>query len=302
MTSITTAAARETKRGRRPRSLARRETWISAALLLLPAVVLLLMLRIIPTVTALAEAVPVGGERSPWSNFAYIFSDPSFWNSVQVTLIFSVIVNPVQIALALALAVLLTKHIPAVGLWRTFILLPIAVPQAVSAIIWLVLLRPDGPLNGIATALGLPTVPWLTDPGWALMSIIVVCSWVGVGYWMTFLVTGIKEIPSSLYEASALDGASGWRQFWSITLPGLRRPLLFVLVADTVSNFLVFAPVRILTRGGPQGGTDLLMYNISERAYTLGDTQAASAATLVLMAIVIVVVTIQFRMLPGKED
>lgn len=301
MTSVATNT-RASKDRRRPRSLARRETWISAVLLLLPAVVLLLMLRIIPTIAALAEAVPVGGERSPWSNFAYIFSDPSFWNSVQVTLIFSVIVNPIQIALALALAVLLTKHIPAVGLWRTFILLPIAVPQAVSAIIWLVLLRPDGPLNGIATALGLPSVPWLTDPGWALMSIIIVCSWVGVGYWMTFLVTGIKEIPSSLYEASALDGASGWRQFWSITLPGLRRPLLFVLVADTVSNFLVFAPVRILTRGGPQGGTDLLMYNISERAYTLGDTQAASAATLVLMAIVIVVVTIQFRMLPGKED
>ncbi|WP_022918304.1 carbohydrate ABC transporter permease [Ruania albidiflava] len=302
MTSVTARTEREVTRGRTRRSLVRRETWISAVVLLLPAVVLLLLLRIIPTVTAMAEAVPLGGERSPWSNFAYIFSDPSFLNSVWVTLLFSVIVNPIQIALALALAVLLTKHIPAVGLWRTFILLPIAVPQAVSAIIWLVMLRPDGPLNGLASAIGLPTVPWLTEPGWALISIVIVCSWVGVGYWMTFLVTGIKEIPSSLYEASALDGANGWRQFWSITLPGLRRPLLFVLVADTVSNFLVFAPVRILTQGGPQGGTDLLMHNISERAYTLGDTQAASAATLVLVAIVIVVVTIQFRMLPGKED
>ncbi|TDE15103.1 carbohydrate ABC transporter permease [Jiangella asiatica] len=304
MTTTTTARPRHDAPAQRARrgSTARRETWGSAALLLLPAVALLLVLRIIPTFAALSEAVPLGSERSPWSNFAYIFSDPSFWNAVRVTLIFSIIVNPLQIALALALAVLLTKRIPAVGLWRTLILLPIAVPQAVSAIIWLVLLRPDGPLNGIATSLGLPTVPWLTDPTWALASIIIVCSWVGVGYWMTFLVTGIKEIPLSLYEASALDGAGSWRQFWSITLPGLRRPLLFVLVADTVSNFLVFAPVRILTRGGPQGGTDLLMYNISERAYTLGDTQAASAATLVLVLIVVAVVTVQFRLLPGRED
>ncbi|GAA4431658.1 hypothetical protein GCM10023169_36430 [Georgenia halophila] len=283
----------------RPRS--RTGGWRVAIPFLLPAIVLLLLLRLVPTVAAISEAVPVGGERSPWSNFAYIFSDPSFWNAVRVTLLFAVIINPIQIALALALAVLLTKRLPFVGLWRTLILLPIAVPQVVSAIVWLVLLRPDGPLNGVATALGLPPVPWLTEPAWALTSIMIVCSWVGVGYWMTFLVTGIREIPDSLYEASSLDGAGGWRQFWSITLPSLRRPLLFVLVADTVSNFLVFAPVRVLTQGGPQGSTDLIMYNISDRAYTLGDTQAASAATLVLIVIVVAVVAVQFRLLPGKD-
>ncbi|MFD1719645.1 carbohydrate ABC transporter permease [Georgenia deserti] len=287
-----TPPARSSRRGR---------MWRTAVWFLLPAVVLLLLLRIMPTITALAEAVPVGGERSPWSNFAYIFTDPSFWNAVRVTLLFAVIINPVQIALALALAVLLTKKLPFVGLWRTLILLPIAVPQVVSAIVWLVLLRPDGPLNGLANALGLPSVPWLTQPGWALVSVMIVCSWVGVGYWMTFLVTGIREIPDSLYEASALDGAGGWRQFWNITLPSLRRPLLFVLVADTVSNFLVFAPVRVLTQGGPQDSTDLIMYNISDRAYTLGDTQAASAATLVLIVIVVAVVAVQFRLLPGKD-
>ncbi|WP_202912104.1 carbohydrate ABC transporter permease [Nesterenkonia muleiensis] len=262
---------------------------------------MLILLRFAPMVAAFSDALAFGSTRGIWSNFSFIFSDPAFWNSLWITLIFSIIINPLQIALALGLAVLLTKHIPMVGLWRTLILLPVAVPQVVSAIIWLVLFRPDGPLNGITRALGLPSIPWLTEPGWALWSIIVVCSWVGVGYWMTFLVAGIREIPNSLYEASSIDGAGAWRQFWHITVPGLRRPLLFVLVADTVSNFLIFAPVRILTRGGPEGSTDLIMYNITERAYTLGDTGAASAATLVLIVVVIAVVAVQFRLMPGKD-
>lgn len=279
----------------------RRRPWRAALLFLLPALLLLVLLRLLPLVMALSESFPVGGDRSLWSNFAYIFTDPSFWNSVRVTLLFSMIINPVQIALALGLAVLLTRHLPLGGMWRTLVLLPIAIPQVVSAIVWLVLLRPDGPLNGIALAIGLPTVPWLTEPGWALISIMIVSSWVGVGYWMTFLISGLREIPESLYEASGLDGAGSWRQFFHITLPGLRRPLLFVLVANTVSNFLVFAPVRVLTGGGPQGSTDLIMYNITDRAYTLGDTQAASAATLVLIVIVVAVVAVQFRLLPGND-
>jgi multiple sugar transport system permease protein len=278
-----------------------REVWWWAAVFLAPAVIALLVLRIVPTLSAISSAVPLGTDRSPLSNFAYIWTDPAFLGSLRVTLLFSVIINPLQIALALALAVLLTKKIPALGLWRTLILLPIAVPQTVSAIVWLVLLRPDGPINAAANAVGLPSVPWLVSPNFALASIIIVCSWVGVGYWMTFLVTGIRDIPHSLYEASAIDGANAWQQFWTITLPGLRRPLLFVLVADTVSNLLVFAPVQILTDGGPQGSTNLIMNDIFDRAYTLGDTQAAAAGTLVLVVLVIAIVALQFRLLPGKE-
>lgn len=286
----------------RPRgNRARRDARVAAVVFLLPAAVLLVVLRLAPTVEVLGQAIPLGSGRGAWSNLGYVFSDPDFLGSLRVTLLFSLIINPLQIALALALAVLLSRRLPWVGLWRTLVLLPIAVPQAVSAIIWLVLLRPDGPLNGVAVALGLPPVPWLTSPGWALWSVMIVCTWVGVGYWMTFLVTGLKDIPPQLYEASALDGAGAWRQFRYITLPGLRRPLLFVLVADTVSNFLVFAPVRLLTQGGPQGSTNLIMNDVFERAYTLGDTEAASAGTLVLMLIVVVVVAIQFRLLPGRD-
>jgi multiple sugar transport system permease protein len=126
-------------------------------------------------------------------------------------------------------------------------------------------------------------------------------SWVGVGYWMTFLVAGLKDIPGSLYEAAEIDGASRWQQFRFITLPQLRRPLTFVLVADTVANFLVFAPVQILTGGGPEGSTDLIMNNLYSRAFITNDTSGAAAQTLILVSIVVFVVAIQFRLMMPKE-
>ncbi|GAA2410385.1 hypothetical protein GCM10010191_19060 [Actinomadura vinacea] len=157
-------------------------------------------------------------------------------------------------------------------------------------------------LNGILGALGLPDQPFLTSPTQSLLSIIILVSWVGVGYWMMFLIAGLKDIPYSTYEAAAIDGAGWWRTFFRITLPQLRRPLLFVLVADTVANFMVFAPVEILTGGGPEGSTNLIMFDTYQRAYVTGDLPAAAAETFILLGIALTVVWIQFRLLPKGDD
>ena len=287
---------------RRPRSSsAKRNAGLTALVFLAPALLSVVLLRVIPMIGSVETAFSVPSGQEIWSNFTFLLSDPNFMQSLRVTLLFSVIVNPLQIALALALAVLLSKKLPAVGVWRALILLPAAIPQSVSAIIWMVLMRPDGPFNAFAVALGLPSVPWLTSPDFALGSIIIVCSWVGVGFWMTFLITGIKDIPESHYEAAALDGANAWQRFVHITVPGLRRPLLFVFVADTVANLLVFAPVRLLTQGGPSGSTNLVMHYIFETGYSLGDSHTAAAGTLILVALVIIITAVQFRLLPGKD-
>ncbi len=118
---------------------------------------------------------------------------------------------------------------------------------------------------------------------------------------MMFLIAGINDIPRSYYEAASLDGASAWRQLWTITFPLVRRPLAFVLVADTVSNLLVFAPVQILTKGGPEGSTNLLMYDIFTRAYTLGDLNTAQAEVVILVLITLVIVALQFRLLKTED-
>jgi len=274
---------------------------LAAALFLAPALVAVVVLRLWPTLQAVLLALDAGRGLS-LDNFRFLFGDPEFLGALRTTLIFGLIVNPVQIALALGLAVLLNQNLPAVGLWRTLVLLPVAVPQSVSAVIWGVAMRPDGPLNAALAAAGLHPLPFLTSPATALASIIVIVSWVGVGYWMTFLIAGLKDIPPSLYEAAAIDGAGAWQRFWHVTLPQLRRPLTFVLVADTVANVLVFAPVQILTKGGPQGSTNLVMNEIFTRAFEADDPAGAAAATTVLVLVVVVIVAVQFRLMLGRDE
>ena len=282
--------------------MTRRRNILTAAAFLAPAVLSVVVLRLWPAAMAVHESLLAPRATSySLENYSYIFSDPIFLGSLRTTLVYSLIVNPLQIAIALCLALLLVKKLPAVGLWRMLILLPVAIPQSVSAIVWGVGFRPDGPLNAVLTAIGLEPLRFITSPDQALASIILVVSWVGVGYWMTFLIAGLQDIPKVQYEAARIDGATPWQTFWYVTLPQLRRPLTFVLVANTVANFLVFAPVQILTKGGPQNSTNLIMNEIYTRAFISGDTSSAAAATVVLVALVLVIVGIQFRLMTKSE-
>lgn len=270
---------------------------------LLPAVLCVFLLRLWPAGLALKDSlVAPGVDGYSLENFRYIFTDPDFINSLKITLIYSVIVNPLQIGVALMLALLMNAAVPFIGFWRTLILLPVAIPQSVSAVVWGVALRPDGLVNAVLVALGFEPQRFLTSPDQALGSIILIVSWIGVGYWMTFILAGLQDIPKSLYEAVTIDGANRLQRFWYVTLPQLRRPLTFVLVANTVANFLVFAPVQILTGGGPEGSTNLIMNDIYTKAFVISDPESAAAATVVLVSVVLLVVIIQFRLMSRGED
>jgi ABC-type sugar transport system permease subunit len=275
---------------------------------LAPAGAAAVLLRIWPLVRAVIDSLhstPLGLQPAHWvglKQFRLLFDDPDFINSLKITLLFGVIINPLQIAVSLALAVLFNEKIRGNGVMRTLVFLPVAIPQSVSAVIWAVAFRPDGPLNGTLDRLGIGPQRYLTAPSQALASIMLVVSWIGVGYWMMFLVAGLKQIDPALYEAAALDGAGRWSRFRYITVPQLRRQLIFVLVADTISNLLVFAPVQILTQGGPTGHTNLIMNDVFERAYTRGDIGGAAAGTVVLVAIALLIVVVQFRLLSRGDD
>ena len=298
-------------RGARPvRSRRRRvgRTWLMVAAFLAPAVVTILLIRIIPFLGAVISTLHVregigllAEERfAGFQNYIELLSDPLFQATLGRTLLFNVIINPLQIALALVIAVLLTRRVPARGLWRMAVFIPCTIPLVGSSIAWGVALRADGPINGILQALGLPAQPFLSSPTQALASIMLVASWVGIGYWMIFLIAGINEIPDELYEAASLDGAGAWRSFWSVTLPMLKRPLLFVLVADTVANFVLFVPMQMLTGGGPQNSTTMLMFDAYRRTYTYSQPNQGATATVILTVVMLIIVFIQFRLL--KED
>jgi multiple sugar transport system permease protein len=134
-----------------------------------------------------------------------------------------------------------------------------------------------------------------------LLSIVLLASWIGVGYWMMFLIAGLQDIPPEYGEAADLDGAGPVRKFLDVTLPLLRRPLLFVLVADTVANFVLFAPIQVLTKGGPEGSSNLLMYDVYHNAFELSDPHTAAAELVLLLILMLAIVSVQFRLLRSGE-
>lgn len=288
--------------------MTRRERWIPYAFLL-PAIAGLLIFRLLPTVYAVGRSLfALSFGLNPQTvfvgldNYTALFSDPTFWHSVGVTLIFNVVINPLQTAAALLLALLVSMRLRGISIFRSIFFIPISVSITVASIVWQLMLDPQsGPINGILTSIGLPAQPFLTSPTQALPSIIVVASWIGVGYWMFFFLAGLQGISPTLYEAAAIDGASSFRMFLHITLPLLKRVVAFVLVADTTANFLLFAPVYIMTNGGPQGSTDLLMYEAYRSGFIGLDVGRATSITTILLLILLIVVGAQLVFFRSTE-
>lgn len=297
MTADVPRAAALAKRLPPRRRLPRGNDGLAALAFVTPALIALILFRLWPAVQAVAGSLQNRGAFVGLDNYRFLLESASFRSSLGTTVLFGLVINPAQILLALALAVLLTQRLPGNRVWRTLIFLPVAVPLLVSAVIWGIAFRPDGPINALLAAIGVGPQPFLTSSDQALVAIMILASWVGVGYWMTFLIAGLGDIPTDYAEAAAVDGAGWWRVFLQITLPLLRRPLAFVLVADTVANFLLFAPVQVLTRGGPAESTNLIMFEIYRQAYTFGDWGLASAEVVVVVLVLLAIVGLEFRLL-----
>jgi ABC-type sugar transport system permease subunit len=277
----------------------RRQLTRQALYFLFPALILLVLFRLAPVIQVFFGSFL--DSNSKWiglENYWFLLESESFINSIRVTLIFNMLINPIQVAMAMGMALLIVDGAKKPGMWQTLNLLPVVVPLAISSLVWGVGFRPDdGLINAILQAAGLPGQRWLTSADQAMMSIIILASWVGVGYWSLFLVAGLHQVPKDVIEAASLDGARYWRTLWHIRLPLMRRPLAFVLVADTAVNLLLFAPVHILTRGGPVDSTSLVMFDIYRNAFVFADLPLAAAETVLLLIIVMAIVGLQFIML-----
>lgn len=308
MSSVQRAAGTAAPAQRRRRPGARRQAfWV--VVFLAPAVIALFALRIIPTLGAIQSSLfkgfPGGLVQQTFAGFANyqtLFGDPDFNATIMRTVVFNVIINPLQVIIALAVAVLLTRRIPAVGVWRTLVFIPVMVPIVGSCIAWGAALSPDGPMNALILALGGNPQPFFTSPAQALACIMLVASWIGIGYWMLFLIAGLQAVPEELYEAAKLDRAGPFRTFFTITIPMMKRPLLFVLVADTVANFVLFVPIQMLTNGGPQSSTTLLMFDAYRTTFGYGSRNLGAAQVVILTLIMLVFVVLQFRLLREERD
>jgi multiple sugar transport system permease protein len=286
-----------------------RDRAVVAYLFLLPSLLGLLVFKIYPVLLSVRnsfyvssfitrEEIFVGLE-----HYISLAQDPVFWQSLRVTILFNVIVNPLQVTLALALAIFLGVQFRGIHLIRSLYMLPIGISLPVATVIWGVVLNPhSGLMNSLLATVSLSPQPFLTSPTQALWSIILIATWKGVSYWMIFLLAGIKGIPESLYDAARIDGANAWQMFTRITLPLLKRVLLFVVVADTISNFLLFVPPYLLTQGGPQLSTNLLMYEAFKTAFIYVDMYRSMALVTVLLTVLFLVIAIQFRFLRATHE
>ena len=237
-------------------------------------------------------------------NYVYLFThDPSFWPSVKVTLVFTVIQVPLAIGAALALALLLNQPLRGRGFWRAVYFLPSILPQAVFAVVFGYIFQADGGLlNRLLAVGGLHGAAWTTSPTWALPVLIQVSLW-GFGYPMVIFLGGLQNVPAELYEAAHLDGAGAWARFRHITLPVISPVIFFNLVMGVIGALKVFDLAYAFgvaqaqpTPGGPARATLFYGLNLYQQAFGYFHMGLASAMAWLLFAFILVLTVINFRL------
>lgn len=226
------------------------------------------------------------------------WNDPRFWAALQNTVEFTVISTPLLVGLGLALAMAVNRPGRLTVAYRTMFFLPYVLPVSVVTLIWIYLLNPGRGLVSVVTdALGLAPIDFLHSAALALPSVIFTTVWWTVGFNMVLFLAGLQDIDQHLYEAASLDGAGRWGKFVNITVPSLRRVTLLVMVTQVVASFQVFGQVYIMTRGGPGDSSLVLIQDVYQSGIRDARLGYASALSLVLLAIILVVSIAQLRFL-----
>jgi multiple sugar transport system permease protein len=229
-------------------------------------------------------------------NWRYMFTqDPLFWHSLRVTLTFSVVALPAGLVLGLALALLLNAKVPGLTIWRTVYYMPSVVAGVAVAVLWNQVFNPRfGIINWMLSWFGIKGPGWLQSPDWALPALIIMSLW-GVGGGMIIYLAGLQSIPTTLYEAATIDGASMWQRFSHITLPLITPVIFYNLVIGIIGTFQYFTNAYVMTNGGPANATlfyNLYLYRNTFQYQRLG---YGSALAWLLLFIVLVMTALVFR-------
>jgi multiple sugar transport system permease protein len=269
---------------------------------LLPDVVGLLVFVVGPIGFAFYISLHTWSALSPmrwtgFSNYLRLWRDPQFWNSLEITALYTAIFVPLLIVVSLGLAVLVNQRLPFIPIFRAIFFVPVVLSLVVSSLMWRYIFDERiGLLNYLIGLIGIPPQAWLGSVELALPSIIVVSLWIQMGYFMTIFLAGLQDIPKEYYEAAMIDGASSRTAFMRITLPLLKPTTLFVLVISLINSFQVFDQVWVMTRGGPASATQVTVIYIYQHAFQYLNLGYASAMAFVLFVIILVVSLVQFRL------
>ncbi len=282
----------------------RRRNYIIAFLFILPALINFTLFRYYPIVSAARSSLYqyslLGGYRDfiGFDHYVRMVSDQAFWNSLQVTFVYVLVKIPVQVIIALALAIFLSKQSVGSAIVRSSIMAPMVTSIIVVSIIWALMLHSDqGLFQSILNAVGLPKMRFISHENRALPALTGMMIWKDVGFSMIILMAGLKGIPGVYYEAAVVDGAGPWQRFWNVTIPLLRPVLMFVLVTQIAFSFQMFAPVFQMTKGGPLESTNVIVHYIYQQGFLFQDMGYASALSMVTLVILLVISFGQIKLL-----
>jgi multiple sugar transport system permease protein len=299
---------RDPKRVRRERfrkSLFGREARI-AYLFLLPYLILFVLFRFGPAVASFVLSlfnyrITGAADFVGTSNYSAMASDPTFWKSLTITLLFSAISVPLVTVTALGAALLINRRLPGIAFFRTVYFLPVVTSLVLAGVVWQWIYGLDGPLNAVLGIFGIDPVKWIQSSALVIPSVAIVAAWNRFGFGMLIFLAGLQAIPAEYKEAAKMDGAGAWTSFRHITWPQLRPQVFFVLVIETIYSFQVFDAIYVMTGGGPARGSYTLVYMIYEQGFKFFNYGYASAIGVALFAVTFILALVQRRFF-GRED
>jgi sn-glycerol 3-phosphate transport system permease protein len=280
---------------------------VHAWLMLLPALALLALFTHWPTLATFIDSfysTPKGARAAVWvglENYEAMVADPVFWKAVRNNVLFASATIPLSIGLALLMALWVNERIAGRGFLRMAYFTPTVLPMIAVANIWLFFYTPQyGLLEQITGALGLPSHNWLGNPSTALGAVTLVAIWKEAGFFMIFYLAAMQSLNPSLREAAAIEGASRWYFFKRVQWPLLMPTTLFVLVNAFINAFRMVDHLFVLTRGGPDNASTLLLYHLYEVGFSFWDTAYAAAITVVLVVVLAGIALVQFFVFDRK--
>jgi sn-glycerol 3-phosphate transport system permease protein len=295
------ASAPSVSRSKAP--TASRTNW-SAYLYLLPSLIFLAAFSLWPAIESIDQSLYRINLQSPdraflgLGNYVALFSQPLFWQVLGNTALFSLATVPISVVLALAFALLLNGKLSLLGLWRTALFYPTVLPMISGAAIWIFLYVPSyGLIDRVLTLLGGAEINWLGTGGLALPAVIVTTIWKQAGYYMIFFLAGLQGLSADVLEASQLDGASYLRALRHIILPLLMPTTVFVTTIALVASVQAVDQVYLMTQGGPDNATNVVLYLLYQVAFSNWDTGQAAALTVLLMVALFAISWLNYRSL-----
>ncbi len=269
-----------------------------------PAVILLFVFLFVPFIMTLGYSFTNYNILKPdamkfvgLKNLIKLTKDTVFRKSIINTFVFVLLVVPLQVGLGLGLALLINRKLKGISVFRLAFFAPTVLSLVVVSILWTYIYNPNsGLLNSLLGSVGIGPFKFLNDPKTAMLCIVILSAWQGCGFQMMIFLSGLQDIPVYLYEAAAVDGATPFQQFRSITLPGLKNITTFVSLSIVVSAFQLIIQPMMMTAGGPQNATMTIVYEIYQTGFKYNQMGYGSAMALVFTVIVLVITLLQNKL------